>query len=86
MSKSTRLLESIVRDLVDQGAIPEELAELRLPSDRMIDDLGLDSLGLSIVLMCIEDRFELEFPDTALESFRSVSDVVGYLDRATGGE
>ena len=44
------------------------------------DDLGADSLDLVEVLMSVEDEFEVEIPDEEAEKFKSVADLVRYIE------
>ena len=44
------------------------------------DDLGADSLDVVEVLMSVEDEFEVEIPDEAIEDIKSVGDLVNYIE------
>ncbi|HBL40775.1 MAG TPA: acyl carrier protein [Ruminococcaceae bacterium] len=44
------------------------------------DDLGADSLDLVDLAISLEDEFEVEVPDNALEKFETVGDVVRYFE------
>lgn len=44
------------------------------------DDLGADSLDIVEVLMSIEDEFNVEIPDEAIEDIKSVGDLVNYIE------
>ena len=46
----------------------------------IVDDLGADSLDIVDLVMSIEDEFDLEFPDEAVENVKTVGDVVKYLE------
>ena len=46
----------------------------------IVDDLGADSLDIVVLVMSIEDEFDLEFPDEAVENVKTVGDVVKYLE------
>ena len=46
----------------------------------IMDDLGADSLDIVDLVMSIEDEFDLEFPDEAVENVKTVGDVVKYLE------
>ena len=50
------------------------------------DDLGLTSLDAIELLFKLEQEFDLEIPDADLQKFKTVEDLVSYLDdRLTGG-
>ncbi len=67
--------------------VKDILAEqLRLDPDRItpdaeiIGDLGADSLDVLQLLMTIEDEYGIKIPDEELEGFRTVGDIVDYVE------
>ena len=46
-----------------------------------IADLGMDSLEVVEMVMALEDRFECEIPDEAVESIKTVGQAVEYIRR-----
>jgi len=48
----------------------------------LVSDLDMDSMQLYDVVCTIEDHFEIEIPDRALQKFVTVRDVVEYLEEA----
>lgn len=46
-------------------------------------DLGADSLDLVDLAMSIEDEFDIELSDEALEKIKTVSDLVAYIEDRT---
>jgi acyl carrier protein len=49
------------------------------PDASILDDLGADSLDVVELLMTLEDEFEIEVPDEAAESIRTIADVERYV-------
>ena len=49
-------------------------------------DLHGDSLDRVEIIMEIEDSFDVEIPDSDLEEFRTVGEVVDWLAKALGAE
>ena len=47
---------------------------------RIAEDLGADSLDVVELLMSIEDEFSVEIPDEAIESIKTIGDVVKYIE------
>ena len=47
--------------------------------DRLVEDLGADSLDLAEILMSIEEEFQIEVPDEDAEKIKTVGDIVDYL-------
>ncbi len=46
----------------------------------LADDLGADSLDVVDLLMSIEDEFEIEIPDSEVESIKTVGAIVDYIE------
>ncbi len=44
------------------------------------DDLGADSLDVVDLVMALEDEFEIEIPDEAVENIKTVGDIVKYIE------
>ena len=47
------------------------------------EDFGADSLDLVDLVMSLEDEFGIEVPDEQVENFRTVGDVVRYIEDNT---
>ena len=60
---------------VDQTIITE--------SATITGDLGADSLDLVDLAMSIEDEFDIELSDEALEKIKTVGDLVEYIEDRT---
>jgi len=80
MQKPMAMLQEIVRELARKGTLPKELATLELTPDLVLDEMGIDSLGMASMLTELEDRVGEGLPDDALERFRTVGDIVAYLE------
>ncbi len=66
-----------------RGLIAEQLSidvdEVTLDSV-ITDDLGADSLDVVDLVMSFEDEFGLEIPDDAVESIKTVGDIVKFIE------
>ena len=49
------------------------------PQASILDDLGADSLDVVELVMAIEESFDIEIPDEAIESMRTIGDVETYV-------
>ena len=49
------------------------------PSSRLMEDLGMDSIGLMMLSMAMEDEFGVRFDEP--EPFETVQDVMNYLEK-----
>lgn len=46
----------------------------------IVDDLGADSLDIVDLVMSLEDEFDTEIPDEAIEGIKTVGDIVRYIE------
>ena len=71
------VFERIREIICDQLDLEED--KVTMDSDIM-EDFEADSLDVVDLVMSIEDEFGLEVPDDQIESFRTVGDVVRYIE------
>lgn len=50
------------------------------PESQIVDDLGADSLDIVDLVMNLEDEFDTEIPDEAIEGMKTVGDVVKFIE------
>lgn len=55
------------------------------PDDISVDcnlttDLGMTSMGLLYLVIAVEESFEIQFDDVGLADFKTVSDVIDYIE------
>lgn len=74
------VFERIQQILMDQ--LDLEADKITMESD-IVDDLEADSLDVVDLVMTIEDEYGLEVPDDQIENFRTVGDVVHYIEDNT---
>ncbi len=65
---------------MDQLDLEED--KITMESD-IVDDLEADSLDVVDLVMTVEDEYGLEVPDDQIENFRTVGDVVRYIEENT---
>jgi len=53
--------------------------EVKLESN-FVKDLGADSLDVVELVMALEEKFEIEIPDSEAEKIQTVKDVVDYIE------
>ena len=71
------VFERIREIICDQLNLEED--KVTMDSDIM-EDFEADSLDVVDLVMSIEDEFGLEVPDDQIENFRTVGDVVRYIE------
>ena len=50
------------------------------PEKRLVEDLKADSANIMVMVMDMEDAFDMTMEDTAITSLKTVEDVVKYID------
>ena len=58
--------------------------DIKLDPQMKLKDLELSSLGLVQLICAIEDEFDIEISNKDLKSFKSVKNVVDYLEKVIG--
>ena len=70
--------ERLQKILVDKTGVKKEVIE---PTDRLVEDLALDSLDAVELTMGIEDEFGLEISDADMKKLKTVADVLALIRR-----
>ena len=61
-----------------------DLDESKITMDSyIVEDLEADSLDVVDLVMSMEDTFGVEVPDEAIENFKTVGDIVRYIEENT---
>lgn len=71
-------LEDLKKIIVGNFGVGED--EISLDSD-LQEDLGLDSLDAVELSMAIEEEMGVEIPDEEFQSFKTIKDLVDYLNK-----
>jgi acyl carrier protein len=53
--------------------------------DRLVEDLGAESIDLVSLVATVEDRYDVEVAEEELAALRTVADVHALTRRGTGG-
>ena len=68
-----------VRDVVvEQLNVSPEAVKLE---SKIIEDLGADSLDVVELVMALEEKFDIQIPDTEAEKLISIQNVVEYIEK-----
>lgn len=73
------VFEKVSNILADQFDIDE--SEITMETD-LINGLNADSLDFVDLIMSLEDEFSVEFPEDQADMFKTVGDVVNYIEQA----
>ena len=68
-----------IRDVVvEQLNVSPEAVKLE---SKIIEDLGADSLDVVELIMALEEKFDIQIPDTEAEKLISIQNVVDYIEK-----
>jgi len=67
-------LKEIVADQLDVDADKVTM------DSTIAEDLGADSLDTVDLVMSIEEVFDIEIPDEAVENIKTIGDIVNYIE------
>lgn len=71
------VFEKVKSLVADQLDVEEE----KVTAEASItEDLGADSLDVVDLVMSIEEEFDIEIPDEAVENIKTVGDIVSYIE------
>ncbi len=74
------VFDKVKEIIVDQLGVDED----EVTSDANIqENLGADSLDIVDLIQTIEDEYDLSIPDEAVESIKTVGDIVSYIENNT---
>jgi acyl carrier protein len=73
------IFDEVKEVIVEQLNVNED--EVKLESN-FVEDLGADSLDVVELVMALEEKFEIEIPDSEAEKIATVKDVVDYIEQA----
>lgn len=71
------MFEKVKAVIVEELGVDQEAVT---PDASIIDDLDADSLDVVELVMALEETFDIKVEDDKVQSLRTVSDVVDYID------
>ena len=77
IAQTNQSLDKLKEIIADKLGVNED--EITMEST-FIDDLGADSLDIVELIMSLEEELEIEIPDEDAEKFKTVGDVVEYIN------
>ncbi|MFK0445255.1 acyl carrier protein [Campylobacter jejuni] len=69
--------DDVKAEVVEQLSIDADAVKME---SKIIEDLGADSLDVVELIMALEEKFEIEIPDSDAEKLIKIEDVVNYID------
>ena len=72
------VFEKVKTLIVDQLDIDEE----KISRKTTFEDLDADSLDVVELVMSLEEEFDLEISDEAVENIKTVADIINYIEKS----
>ena len=68
-----------IKDIIVEQLDLEDADSLTMETS-LKDDLDADSLDAVEVIMALEEEFDIEIPDDEAENFKTIGDIVEYIE------
>ncbi len=82
MAQSEQEILAGIAELVnEETGLPVESVEL---DKSFTEDLDIDSLSMTSIVVQAEDKFDVKIPDDDVKNLSTVRDVVAYVQQAQG--
>ncbi len=75
--KQVATFDDVKAVVVEQLSIDADAVKME---SKIIEDLGADSLDVVELIMALEEKFEVEIPDSDAEKLIKIEDVVNYIE------
>ena len=63
------------------GPTADEILASSTENSNLVTDLGLNSVGILYVVIAIEEFFSIQFDDVGFNDFKTVKDVIDYIEK-----
>ncbi|HEG2581616.1 TPA: acyl carrier protein [Campylobacter lari] len=71
------IFDDVKKVVVEQLNVDEDAVKME---SKIIEDLGADSLDVVELVMALEEKFDVEIPDSDAEKLVKIEDVVNYIE------
>lgn len=71
------IFDKVKAIISDQLGIDENTIEM---DSSIVEDLGADSIDAIDLILSIQEEFDVEIPDEAVEGIKTISDIVKYIE------
>ena len=71
------VLDKVIEILADQLSVDPSIIN---EDSNLVDDLDADSLAVIDLIMCLEDEFNIEVPDSEVENLKTVGAIVHFIE------
>lgn len=69
-------LINIFNIVINRGV---DVSKINIDS-KIVEDLGVNSIGLIYLAVAVEEEFDVDMSKASLESFKTIKDVINYIN------
>lgn len=77
------ILEKLQDIMISINENDREKIEASTEASRLVEDLGLTSVGMLYLVIILEESFQIKFEDVGTATFDTVAKVVDYIEEKT---
>lgn len=77
------IFEKLQDILISINENDREKIEASTEASRLVEDLGLTSVGMLYLVIILEESFQIKFEDVGTATFDTVAKVVDYIEERT---
>lgn len=74
--------EAVSKLISNQLKVAQEKVTM---SARLVEDLGADSANIMVLIMDLEDEYQMQVEDNAITTLKTVGDIVKYIEERMNG-
>ena len=74
--------ETVSKLISNQLKVAQEKVTM---SARLVEDLGADSANIMVLIMDLEDEYQMQVEDNTITTLKTVGDIVKYIEERTNG-
>ena len=76
----TEILEKLQEIMISINDSEREKLESTTEESRLIEDVGLNSVGMLYLVIVIEESFQIKFEDVGTATFDTIAKVIDYIE------
>ncbi|MGI6214895.1 MAG: acyl carrier protein [Christensenellales bacterium] len=74
------VLETVKKMIANQLKVDESQV---VEDARLVEDLGADSANIMVLIMDLEDEYNMQVDDSAITELKTVGDIAKYIEKVT---
>ena len=74
------ILEKLQEIMISINDSEREKLESTTEESRLIEDVGLNSVGMLYLVIVLEESFQIKFEDVGTATFQTIGNVIDYIE------